>query len=107
MSIVAQRRLRSAKAPRSRDVLVALVSRPLLRSSRNSVEDILRRLGSVESHVSDLRSQVSAIPYLATKADSRNQTLSASNARINSARSASFKAGLNCRTGANTSSVSK
>jgi hypothetical protein len=37
------------------------------------VEDILKRLGNVESHVSELRSQVSAIgaiiPHLATKAD--------------------------------------
>jgi hypothetical protein len=37
------------------------------------VEDILKRLGSVETHVSELRSQVSAIsatiPHLATKAD--------------------------------------
>jgi hypothetical protein len=38
-------------------------------SGGGDVEDILRRLGSVESHVSDLKSQVSAIPYLATKAD--------------------------------------
>jgi hypothetical protein len=37
------------------------------------VEDVLKRLGSVEAHVSELRSQVSAIvavmPHLATKAD--------------------------------------
>ena len=37
------------------------------------VEDILKRLGNVETHVSELRSQVSAIlaiiPHLATKAD--------------------------------------
>ena len=37
------------------------------------VEDILKRLGSVETHVSELRSQVSGIlaviPHLATKAD--------------------------------------
>ena len=37
------------------------------------MEDILRRLGNVETHVSELRSQVSAIlaiiPHLATKAD--------------------------------------
>ena len=37
------------------------------------MEDILRRLGNVESHVSELKSQVSAIlaiiPHLATKAD--------------------------------------
>jgi hypothetical protein len=37
------------------------------------VEDILKRLGNVEIHVSELRSQVSAvlaiIPHLATKAD--------------------------------------
>ena len=37
------------------------------------MEDILKRLGSVETHVSELRSQVSAIlaiiPHLATKAD--------------------------------------
>ena len=37
------------------------------------MEDILKRLGNVETHVSELRSQVSAIlaiiPHLATKAD--------------------------------------
>ena len=37
------------------------------------MEDILRRLGNVEAHVSELRAQVSAIlgiiPHLATKAD--------------------------------------
>ena len=37
------------------------------------MEDILRRLGNVETHVSELREQVSAIlaiiPHLATKAD--------------------------------------
>jgi hypothetical protein len=37
------------------------------------VEDVLKRLGNLETHVSDLRSQVSAvsaiIPHLATKAD--------------------------------------
>ena len=37
------------------------------------MEDILKRLGSVETHVSELRSQVSGIlaviPHLATKAD--------------------------------------
>jgi Mg2+ and Co2+ transporter CorA len=37
------------------------------------VDDILKRLGNVEGHVSELRSQVSAIlaviPHLATKAD--------------------------------------
>ena len=37
------------------------------------MEDILRRLGNVETHVSELKSQVSAIlaiiPHLATKAD--------------------------------------
>lgn len=37
------------------------------------VDDILERLGSVESHVSELRSQVSGllavVPHLATKAD--------------------------------------
>ena len=37
------------------------------------VEDILKRLGSVETYVSELRSQVSSIlavmPHLATKAD--------------------------------------
>ena len=37
------------------------------------MEDILKRLGNVEAHVSEVRSQVSAIlaiiPYLATKAD--------------------------------------
>jgi hypothetical protein len=37
------------------------------------VEDILKRLGNVETHVSELRSQVGAIlaitPHLATKAD--------------------------------------
>ena len=40
------------------------------------VDDVLERLGSVESHVSELRSQVSGllavIPYLATKADIGN-----------------------------------
>jgi hypothetical protein len=42
-------------------------------SGGGDVEDILRRLGNVEGHVSELRSQVSAIlaviPHLATKAD--------------------------------------
>jgi hypothetical protein len=42
-------------------------------SGGGDVEDILKRLGNVESHVSELRSQVSAIgaiiPHLATKAD--------------------------------------
>jgi hypothetical protein len=42
-------------------------------SGGGGVEDILKRLGNVESHVSELRSQVSAIlaiiPHLATKAD--------------------------------------
>ena len=42
-------------------------------SGGGGVEDILRRLGNVETHVSELRSQVSAIlaiiPHLATKAD--------------------------------------
>ena len=37
------------------------------------MEDILRRLGNVETHVSELKSQVSAvlaiIPHLATKVD--------------------------------------
>ena len=37
------------------------------------MEDILKRLGNVETHVSELRSQASAIvaiiPHLATKAD--------------------------------------
>ena len=37
------------------------------------MDDILKRLGSVETHVSELRSQVSSIlaivPHLATKAD--------------------------------------
>lgn len=37
------------------------------------MEDILKRLGNVETHVSELRSQVSAIlaiiPHLATKTD--------------------------------------
>jgi hypothetical protein len=37
------------------------------------VDDILKRLGNVETHVSELRSQVSAIlaiiPHLATRAD--------------------------------------
>jgi len=37
------------------------------------VDDILKRLGNVEGHVSELRSQVSgivaALPHLATKAD--------------------------------------
>src|ERR1700737_2255677 len=42
-------------------------------SGGGDVEDILKRLGNVEAHVSELRSQVSAIlaiiPHLATKAD--------------------------------------
>jgi hypothetical protein len=42
-------------------------------SGGGGVEDILKRLGNVETHVSELRSQVSAIlaiiPHLATKAD--------------------------------------
>ena len=42
-------------------------------SGGGDVDDILKRLGVVESHVSELRSQVSAIlaviPHLATKAD--------------------------------------
>jgi phage-related minor tail protein len=42
-------------------------------SGGGDVEDILKRLGNVETHVSELRSQVSAIsaiiPHLATKAD--------------------------------------
>ena len=42
-------------------------------SGGGGVEDILKRLGNVEAHVSELRSQVSAIlaiiPHLATKAD--------------------------------------
>jgi hypothetical protein len=42
-------------------------------SGGGDVEDILKRSGNVESHVSELRSQVSAIlaviPHLATKAD--------------------------------------
>ena len=42
-------------------------------SGGGAVEDILKRLGNVETHVSELRSQVSAIsaiiPHLATKAD--------------------------------------
>ena len=42
-------------------------------SGGGDVEDILKRLGNVESHVAELRSQVSAIgaiiPHLATKAD--------------------------------------
>ena len=42
-------------------------------SGRGDVEDILKRLGNVETHVSELRVQVSAIlaviPHLATKAD--------------------------------------
>ena len=42
-------------------------------SGGGDVEDILRRLGNVETHVSELKSQVSAIlaiiPHLATKAD--------------------------------------
>ena len=42
-------------------------------SGGGNVEDILRRLGNVETHVSELKSQVSAIlaiiPHLATKAD--------------------------------------
>ena len=42
-------------------------------SGGGDVEDILKRLGNVESHVFELRSQVSGIvaiiPHLATKAD--------------------------------------
>jgi hypothetical protein len=42
-------------------------------SGGGDVEDILKRLGNVETYVSELRSQVSAIlaviPHLATKAD--------------------------------------
>src|SRR5882672_7448704 len=42
-------------------------------SGGGDVDDILKRLGNVETHVSELRSQVSAIlaviPHLATKAD--------------------------------------
>jgi hypothetical protein len=42
-------------------------------SGGGDVEDILRRLGNVETHVSELREQVSAIlaiiPHLATKTD--------------------------------------
>ena len=42
-------------------------------SGGGDVEDILKRLGNVETHVFELRSQVSAIaaviPHLATKAD--------------------------------------
>ena len=42
-------------------------------SGGGDVEDILKRLGNVETHVSELRAQVSAIlgiiPHLATKAD--------------------------------------
>ena len=42
-------------------------------SGGGDVEDILKRLGNVETHVSELRVQVSAIlaviPHLATKAD--------------------------------------
>jgi hypothetical protein len=42
-------------------------------SGGSDVDDILKRLGNVETHVSELRSQVSAIlaitPHLATKAD--------------------------------------
>jgi hypothetical protein len=42
-------------------------------SGGGGVEDILKRLGSVEGHVAELRSQVSGIvaviPHLATKAD--------------------------------------
>jgi hypothetical protein len=42
-------------------------------SGGGAVDDILKRLGNVETHVSELRSQVSAIlaiiPHLATKAD--------------------------------------
>ena len=42
-------------------------------SDGGDVEDILKRLGNVETHVSELRVQVSAIlaviPHLATKAD--------------------------------------
>jgi hypothetical protein len=42
-------------------------------SGGGDVEDVLKRLGNVETHVSELRLQVSAIlaiiPHLATKAD--------------------------------------
>ena len=42
-------------------------------SGGGDVDDILKRLGNVETHVSELRSQVSAIlaiiPHLASKAD--------------------------------------
>ena len=42
-------------------------------SGGGDVEDTLKRLGNVETHVSELRSQVSTIlaiiPHLATKAD--------------------------------------
>ena len=42
-------------------------------NGEGDVEDILKRLSNVETHVSELRSQVSAIlaiiPHLATKAD--------------------------------------
>ena len=42
-------------------------------SGGGDVEDILKRLGNLETHVSELRSQVSAIlaiiPHLARKAD--------------------------------------
>jgi hypothetical protein len=42
-------------------------------SGGGDVEDILKRLGNVETHVSELRTQVSAIlaiiPHLATKTD--------------------------------------
>jgi hypothetical protein len=42
-------------------------------SGGGDVEDILKRLGNVETHVSELRAQVSAIlaiiPHLATKTD--------------------------------------
>ena len=42
-------------------------------SGAGDVEDILKRLGNVETHVAELRSHVSAIlaiiPHLATKAD--------------------------------------
>ena len=42
-------------------------------SGGGDVDDILKRLGNVETHVSELRSQVSTIlaiiPHLATKAD--------------------------------------
>jgi len=47
-------------------------------SGGGGVDEILKRLGNVETHVSELRTQVSSIlaviPYLATKADLKGDT---------------------------------